>query len=87
VFGFGLLLGMGVAGVLSDLGLPRDEFITALLSFNLGVEAGQLSVIAGAALCVMWCGQRPWYHRRVVVPISLAIAAIGGYWTVARAFL
>ncbi len=87
VFGFGLLHGMGFASVLSDLGLPRDEFITALLSFNLGVEAGQLSVIAAAALCVMWCGQRPWYHRRVVVPISLAIAAIGGYWTVARAFL
>ena len=39
VFVFGLLHGMGFAGVLSDLGLPRGEFLTALLSFNLGVEA------------------------------------------------
>jgi hydrogenase/urease accessory protein HupE len=86
VFGFGLLHGMGFAGVLSGLGLPRDEFITALLSFNAGVEAGQLTVIAGAALCVIWYRHRPWYHQRVVVPASLAIAAVGAYWTVARAF-
>jgi hypothetical protein len=85
VFAFGLLHGMGFAGVLSDLGLPRGEFITALLSFNLGVEAGQLTVIAAAALCVIWYRHRPWYHRRIVVPASLAIAAVGVYWTVARA--
>ena len=86
VFVFGLLHGMGFAGVLSDLGLPRGEFLTALLSFNLGVEAGQLTVIAIAALCVVWYRHRPWYHRRVVVPASLAIAAIGVYWTVTRVF-
>jgi hypothetical protein len=84
VFSFGLLHGMGFAGVLSELGLPRDEFLTALLSFNLGVEAGQLTVIAIAALLVIWYRHHAWYHQRVVVPASLCIAAIGVYWTVTR---
>ena len=48
VFSFGLLHGMGFAGVLRDLGLPRPQFLTALVSFNVGVEAGQLTVIAVA---------------------------------------
>ena len=45
VFGFGLLHGMGFASVLTELGLPRAEFVTALAGFNLGVEAAQLAVI------------------------------------------
>jgi hypothetical protein len=87
VFMFGLLHGMGFAGVLSGLGLPLGAFLTALLSFNLGVETGQLTVIAIAALALAWYRQRPWYHRRVVVPASLAIAAVGVYWTIARVLL
>lgn len=85
VFSFGLLHGMGFAGVLKDLGLPRSEFLTALLTFNLGVEGGQLTVIALAFVCVIWYRQRSWYHRRIVVPASMLIATIGLYWTVARA--
>jgi hypothetical protein len=84
VFLFGLLHGLGFAGVLAGLGLPRDRFLTALLAFNLGVEAGQLSVIAGCVLAVVWYRHRPWYRRLVVMPASIAIAAIGVYWTVAR---
>ena len=52
VFMFGLLHGLGFAGVLRELGLPRDEFLTALADFNLGVEGGQLTVIAAAMLLV-----------------------------------
>jgi hypothetical protein len=84
VFTFGLLHGLGFAGVLSDLGLPRGEFVTALLSFNLGVEAGQLTVIGIAAVCLYWYRHRTWYHQRVVVPASLVIAAVGMYWMVER---
>jgi hypothetical protein len=48
VFAFGLLHGMGFAGALREVGLPRSEFAMALLTFNLGVEAGQLAVIGAA---------------------------------------
>lgn len=85
VFACGLLHGLGFAGVLSDLGLPRGEFITALLSFNVGVEAAQLSVIGAAALLVgSQASQRTWYRERVVIPASTLIACVAIYWTIER---
>lgn len=85
VFAFGLLHGLGFAGALSELGLPRADFATALVAFNVGVEAGQLTVIAVAFLAVGWrWGSRAWYRERVVVPASLAIACLAVYWTIER---
>lgn len=85
VFCFGLLHGMGFAGALKELGLPRSEFLTALLTFNVGVEAGQLTVIAAAFLLVGWhCSRRDWYRSRIVVPISAMIACTAVYWTIER---
>ena len=84
VFAFGLLHGMGFAGVLTDLGLPRGEFVTALLTFNVGVEMGQLAVIGVAFTMVAGVMDREWYRRRVVIPASVVIAAVGLYWTVER---
>lgn len=85
VFAFGLVHGMGFAGVLSQLGLPRSEFLAALLSFNAGVELGQLTVILGAFLLLgLPFRDRPWYRARVVVPVSIAIAAVGLFWAVQR---
>ncbi len=85
VFGFGLLHGMGFAGVLRELGLPESQFLTALLSFNIGVEFGQLTVILSAFLAVgMWGRGKDWYRPRVVIPASLAIAVVGLFWTVQR---
>ena len=86
VFMFGLLHGLGFAGVLRELGLPRAEFLTALLTFNAGVELGQLTIIAGAWLLVGAFMQRPWYRKAIVVPASCGIALIGLYWTVSRLF-
>ncbi len=84
VFMFGLLHGLGFAGVLRELGLPREEFLTALLTFNLGVEGGQLTVIALALAAVLPFRKRGWYRQRVVIPASIMIATVGVYWTVAR---
>jgi hypothetical protein len=84
VFMFGLLHGLGFAGVLRELGLPRDEFLTGLLMFNLGVEGGQLTVILLASIVVAPFVKRGWYRQRVVIPASLVIAAIAIYWTIAR---
>lgn len=85
VFAFGLLHGLGFAGALQELGLPRSEFVTALLAFNVGVEAGQLAVIGTAFLLVGWhCANRAWYRSRVVVPASVLIACAAVYWTIER---
>lgn len=85
VFCFGLLHGMGFAGVLRELGLPRADFATALVSFNAGVEAGQLTVIGCAfAAFAYWHRAKPWYRYRFVVPASVLIAATGLFWTVQR---
>jgi hydrogenase/urease accessory protein HupE len=87
VFCFGLLHGLGFAGALKDLGLPRSEFVTALLTFNIGVEAGQLAVIATAFLLVGWhYSNRTWYRGRVVVPASAMIACVAVYWTIQRLY-
>ncbi len=84
VFVFGLLHGLGFAGVLRELGLPRDEFLIALLTFNLGVEGGQLTVIACAMLVTAPLIEHDRYRQRVVIPASSLIAAIGLYWTAIR---
>jgi hypothetical protein len=85
VFACGLLHGLGFAGVLHELGLPRREFLTALLSFNVGVEAAQLAVIAAAFLVVgAWFAGRTWYRTRIVMPASAAIACTALVWAVQR---
>jgi hypothetical protein len=85
VFGFGLLHGLGFAGVLVEVGLPHGQFVPALVSFNVGVELGQLAVIAIAYLAVgIWGRNRAWYRPRVVIPASATVAAVGLFWTVQR---
>ncbi len=84
VFAFGLLHGLGFAGVMLELPLRDGHFAPALVGFNLGVEVGQLTVIGAAFLAVGWLRHSPRYRRYVVVPGSLAIAAMGIYWTLER---
>jgi hypothetical protein len=82
VFCFGLLHGMGFASVLSDFGMPANAFLTALISFNVGVELGQLAVILLAFFTVgLWLRNKSWYRKAIVIPFSLAIAITGLYWT------
>jgi hypothetical protein len=88
VFAFGLLHGLGFASVLTDVGLPEGRFAISLIGFNIGVELGQLSVIAAAFLAVgLPFGTKPWYRARIAVPASCVIAAIGAWWTFERVFL
>ncbi|MEM6294815.1 MAG: HupE/UreJ family protein [Myxococcota bacterium] len=91
VFLFGLFHGLGFASVLTELGLPSGHFATALISFNVGFEAGQLSVVAMAAVPAVLLYRRlkeekveRLYRPIAVVPLSLVIAAIGLYWTFER---
>jgi hypothetical protein len=88
VFLFGLLHGLGFAGVLGEFGLGKSNFLSGLVGFNIGVELGQLSVIAGCYLLVgYWFGNKTWYHDRVTVPGSLLIGAIGSWWFYQRVLL
>lgn len=87
VFVFGLIHGMGFAGVLTELGLPRKEFITALITFNVGVELGQIAVILALWAAIgYWFARKPWYRKRIVNPLSIVIAVIALYWMVERTF-
>ncbi len=86
VFCFGLLHGLGFAGVLSELGMPEDRFLTALLAFNVGVELGQVGVVAVAFGVLGRFRHLAGYRKFVVIPCSVVIAATGCWWSITRAF-
>ncbi|MFZ9396762.1 MAG: HupE/UreJ family protein, partial [Erythrobacter sp.] len=84
-FGFGLLHGFGFAGALREIGLPEGEVPMALLTFNLGVEAGQLLVIAGVlALRVATARLAPRAEAPAIKFATYAIGTISAYWLVDR---
>lgn len=88
VFAFGLLHGLGFASVLGDVGLSGDRFVVGLIGFNIGVELGQMAVIAVAfVLLGLPFGRRVWYRTAIVIPASSAIALVGTWWTIERVFL
>lgn len=85
VFAFGLLHGLGFASVLADFGLGADHFVAKLIGFNVGVEIGQLAVIAAAfATLAIAFGNHDWWHRRIAAPVSVAIALIAAFWVLER---
>ena len=84
VFGFGLLHGLGFASVLSDYGLPKDDLVSALLAFNIGVELGQISVILLAFVATGLIRHKSWYRYWLQIPASIAIGLVGAYWFMER---
>lgn len=86
VFGFGLFHGLGFAGVLRELGLPQDQLLPSLLSFNIGVEAGQLTIILAMWFALHRFRDARWYPL-LAKGASAVIAAIALWWVVERVFL
>jgi hypothetical protein len=85
-FAFGLLHGFGFAGALQDLGLPTGSLALSLAGFNIGVELGQLAIVA-AFLPVAFALRSTWAYRRLVLAGgSTVIVAIAGVWLAERAF-
>ena len=83
-FAFGLVHGFGFASVLADLGLPQDALLVALVGFNLGVEAGQLAIVA-VFLPLAFRMRRTWVYRRMILlGGSAAIALVAAVWLVER---
>ena len=87
VFMFGLIHGMGFASALNEIGLPRNQFALSILSFNVGVELGQIAVIVTMfALIIIPLGKIKDYRKKVVFPLSALIGLIALYWTIERVF-
>ena len=86
VFFFGLIHGLGFAGALSAFDLDPTSLVIGLLGFNVGVEFGQLAVIALVFGATFWLTEDKAYRKWVVVPGSSLIALMGIYWTIERVF-
>jgi hypothetical protein len=84
-FAFGLIHGLGFANVLSDLGLPVRVLARALVGFNLGVEAGQLAIVAMFLPVAYFMRETLFYRRYVVTAGSVSTALLGSLWLVERA--
>ncbi len=90
VFAFGLFHGMGFAGFIREVGLPPGQFWSSLIGFNVGVEVGQLAVVA-AAFALRGPLKRLLgrfelsYRSAVVAPASMLIAGVGLWWAATRA--
>ena len=85
-FGFGLIHGFGFASALNDLGVSGAGLAATLLAFNVGVEAGQLAVVAVLLPLLYALRQRAWYGPALMRGGSSAIAVIATLWFVERAF-
>ena len=87
IFAFGLLHGLGFASVLGDIGLADGQFMVSLISFNIGVELGQLAVLVPAFLLFgVAAGNALWYRRLIAIPSSYLIGAIGMWMLITRVF-
>ncbi|MBC8055582.1 MAG: HupE/UreJ family protein [Rhizobiales bacterium] len=82
-FFFGLVHGLGFAGALEEIGLPQQHLVTALLTFNLGVELGQLATV-GAAWGIVWLIGRWRWASRLRAPVLYAIGSLAAYWSLTR---
>jgi HupE / UreJ protein len=86
VFLFGLIHGLGFAGSFSALAMQPGDFARPLILLNVGIEIGQLAVVATCAALTWWAWNKPWYNRVVVYPASIAIALLATWWTIERGF-
>jgi hypothetical protein len=85
-FVFGLVHGFGFASVLADLGLPQTALALALVGFNVGVELGQLAIVAAFLPFAFALRQTRFYRFGVLQLGSVAVALLAGWWFVERAF-
>lgn len=83
VFFFGLFHGLGFAGLLKEINIPSDRFISSLVSFNFGIEIGQLIIVSAAFPFIYFARKKAWYPRAIKI-VGGAIGAIGLFWAIQR---
>jgi hypothetical protein len=85
IFLFGLLHGIGFAGALADIGMQKQDIITVLAGFNIGVELAQASLIVILYFILSKPFlDAPWYNFYIKKPLSLIIASCGLFWAITR---
>ena len=85
-FVFGLIHGFGFASVLADLGLPQGALVLALVGFNVGVELGQLAIVAVFLPIAFWLRATTFYRVGVLTGGSVIVALLASWWLVQRMF-
>lgn len=85
IFFFGLFHGLGFAGLLREIQVPPDKFLSSLFSFNIGIEIGQLIIVSLALPFIYFARNKPWYPKVVKVAAAV-IASIALFWMVQRIF-
>ncbi|MDQ3076128.1 MAG: HupE/UreJ family protein [bacterium] len=83
VFFFGLFHGLGFAGLLQEIDIPKDKLVSSLLVFNLGIEAGQLAIVLLATPIIYYAKNKTWYPRAIKV-FAIAISFIALFWFIER---
>lgn len=86
VFLFGLFHGLGFAGLLKDIQVPDDRFVSSLLSFNIGIELGQFAIVAAVLPFIYLFRKKKWYPK-VIKVVAVVIATIGLVWGFQRVFM
>jgi HupE/UreJ protein len=84
-FGFGLIHGFGFAGALGELGLERSAVTAPLAGFNLGVETGQLAIVAAVLPLLFVARSSSFYRSRLVPVVSIAVGLLAVGWLIERA--
>ena len=85
-FVFGLIHGFGFASVLADLGLPQGALVLALVGFNVGVELGQLAIVAVFLPIAFWLRATRFYRKGVLTGGSILVAILASWWLAQRLF-
>ena len=84
-FGFGLVHGFGFAGALADIGLPQTQLATALLAFNVGVEAGQLLVVALTLIVLATLARAAENVQHGAIKVAIYVIGVtGSFWLIER---
>ena len=83
VFSFGLFHGLGFAGIVSELSITSDNIVPALLGFNIGIELGQIAVVAVTLPLLLFIKRFSWYRRFTIISVTL-LAVSATIWFVER---
>ena len=85
VFFFGLFHGLGFAGLLREIDIPANKFVSSLFAFNIGIEGGQLIIIACALPFIFLFRKASWYPRAIQI-FAVCISLVSIFWVVRRVF-